>query len=112
MEWVGSAWEKVDLAGDREDVVLEVAGDGRVEVVEGQAVVEGEMGVVDGQPLFEQLEDALPFQFAIEPVHSSRSHWGRLETVEFALGALQKRQNFSRSIAILPGQSPGDGLLL
>ena len=56
----------VYLSGDREDVVLEVLGDFGIDGVVGQAIQQCEMCVVNVQSAFEDFDNAVALDFAVQ----------------------------------------------
>lgn len=55
------------LTGNGEDVLLEVFEDAGVGIVVGQAVEQGEVGIINGNALFQYGEDAVFFHLAVKP---------------------------------------------
>jgi hypothetical protein len=90
----------VDLAGDGKDILLEVGGDFGVVLVVGLAVEQGEVGGVDGESFFQNGEDAVFFDFAIEAFEDEPLPVGAvLEFGEFGgLGGFKDRwRRYDRS---------------
>jgi hypothetical protein len=86
----------VDLASDGEDILLEVGGDFGIVLVVGLAVEQGEVGRVDGKSFFQNGEDAVFFDFAIEAFENEPLPVGAvLEFGEFGgLGGFKKAPKF------------------
>ena len=71
-------------------------GNQRVDVVDGRAVEEGEVGGVEAEPLFEQFECAVPFDQAVEPFEDEPLVVGTIaQFVEFGgLGGFEEVPKF------------------